>query len=88
MTAPGYHGNCFIWAFTQWATVGGHFRVVFPANGGPIPRFLWSWDGEHWYYFRPTKPRQYRTLPRWRKIFAIHVLWYQGEIAVHKDTEK
>ena len=60
-------------------------RVVFSPNGGPIPRFLWSWDKERWYYFRPKYPRQYRKLPRWRKIFAVHVLWYQGEIARHVD---
>lgn len=84
---PGYYGNCLIWAMTQWLTVGGHFRVVLTPNGGPIPRFLWSWDREHWYYFRPVKPKRYRTLPLWRKIFAIHVLWYQGEIALHKEQK-
>ena len=33
-----------------------------------------------WYHYQPKYPLHYNDLPRLRKIFMIHVLWFEGHV--------
>lgn len=82
-----YHGNCWIWALLQWATLGGKLRFRF-AGAGWVPRLLWSRDGKVWWRFVPDRPVRYSQLPWWRKILPYHVLWYGGRAVVDTDEKE
>lgn len=73
-------GNCFIWGLLSFLKYGGKIRVI-KSELGPIPRMLWlnPKDGK-WYYYAPDHPLHYSKLPRLRKIFMIHVLWFKGHV--------
>ena len=73
-------GNCFIWGILSFLKYGGKLRII-KSEYSPAPRMLWlnPYDNK-WYFYTPKHPRYYNTLPRLRKIFMIHVLWFEGHV--------
>ena len=78
-------GNCFIWGILSFLKYGGKIRVI-KSEHSPAPRMLWlnPKDGK-WYYYTPVRPYNYSKLPRLRKIFMIHVLWFEGHVKQSRE---
>jgi hypothetical protein len=73
-------GNCFIWAILSFLKYGGKLKIS-KSDFGPIPRMHWLNPNDYkWYHYQPKYPLHYNALPRLRKIFMIHVLWFEGHV--------
>lgn len=78
-------GNCFIWGILSFLKYGGKIKVI-KSEFGPAPRMLWlNPNNNCWYYYAPKHPLRYKDLPRLRKIFMIHVLWFEGYVKQSRE---
>lgn len=78
-------GNCFIWGILSFLKYGGKIRVI-KSEFSPAPRMLWlNPNNNCWYYYTPRHPLRYEDLPRLRKIFMIHVLWFEGYVKQSRE---
>ena len=78
-------GNCFIWGLLSFLKYGGKLKIS-KSDFGPIPRMHWLNPNDNkWYYYHPKHPLRYNDLPRLRKIFMIHVLWFEGHVKQSRE---